>query len=388
MTATATATVEEQVRTAIRAESPEAIQGVVAELQRRKANAVDYRIQGRGLELWSAQTDAPYRLSFDLGGVAGRVAYDVSNVAHGQLASITGIYGSYYKRLREEAQALLATNVNHWLGLSTKSHIVRTLDNRVRAIVSDGYRTLDSSDLVFETFDTLAELKAEITRLDLTDERFYLRALAPEWKQRIEHQREALGGLGGHRLGEVGGYDDDYVIPGVVISNSDVGVGALKVERFLFRLKCSNGMTSDDVYARVHRGGKQTEDGVLSQETLGLQNTAIWAEVRDILRAAFDPAKFAETIRALGLATGKGIDEPVQAVEIVSKHYGVSDADQQRILNAFITGGEGSTVFGLLQAITATARGKGDYDEGIALERIGGRLLDDADKVLVSVIRR
>lgn len=383
---TQTATVEEQVQTAIRAESPEAIQSVVAELQRRKVSAVDYRVPGRGLAL--TDEDGKNRLTLNLGDLAGTVAYDVSNVAHGQLASITGIHGSYYKRLREEATGLLATNVNHWLGQSRKSHIVRTLDNRVRAIVSDGYRTLDSSDLVFETFDTLTELKAEITRLDLTDERFYLRALAPEWRQRIDHQREALGGAGGHRFGRVGGFDDDYVIPGVVISNSDVGVGALKVERFLFRLACSNGMTTDDVYARIHRGEKQTEDGVLSQETLGLQNTAIWAEVRDILRAAFNPEKFAETVRALGLATGKAIDEPVQAVEIVSKHYGVTDADKQRILNAFVTGGEGATVFGLLQSVTATAREKADYNDGIALERIGGRLLDEADKVLVSVIRR
>lgn len=381
---TQTATVEEQVQAAIRAESPETITGVIAELQRRKANAVDYRVPGRGLSL--TDDGGKNRITLNLGGIAGEVAYDISNVAHGQLASITGIHGSYYKRLREEATGLLATNVNHWLGESKKAHIVRTLDNRVRAIVSDGYRALDSSDLVFETFDTLAELKAEITRLDLTDERFYLRALAPEWKQRIEHQREA--GVGGVALRDIGAADDDWVIPGVVVSNSDVGVGSLKVERFLFRLKCYNGQVGDDVYARVHRGGKQTEDGVLSQETLGLQNAAIWAEVRDILRAAFNPAKFAETVRALGLATGKGIDEPVQAVEIVSKHYGITDADQQRILNAFITGGEGSTVFGLLQAITATARVKADYDEGIALERIGGRLLDEADKVLVPVRRR
>jgi hypothetical protein len=165
-------------------------------------------------------------------------------------------------------------------------------------------------------------------------------------------------------------------------------LGSLKAEAFLYRLTCRNGLVGDDVFARVHRGAEHAAEGILSQETLSLQGEAIWAEIRDVIRATFDPERFHAMVAELGLATGKAIDEPAKAVEIVAKNYGVTDADRQRILNQFIAGGEGSTVFGLLQAITAVGREKRDYDEGVELERIGGRLLGEADRVLVSVLRK
>lgn len=372
----------------LRAKDGEAIQNVIRELDRIKDTARDYIVDGGSLQV-VVDAGATPNLVVNHGPVAGHVAYDFTRVSHAQLAAKTDIPAKYYKRMLAQEPRLLAENANTWLQRNgDRKYLVRTLDGSARALLGNTFRPLDAGDLFWATYEPIKAAGAVITQLDVSDTRFYLRALAPGWQERIEHQREEGRAIGGHQFGGIGGFDDDFVIPGIVASTSDVGLGALKVEHFLYRLKCSNGLVGDDVFNRVHIGERQNTVGLYTRETIEKMNEIVWAQVRDVVAGAFDRERFHQWVVNLGLASGKRIEEPTAAVTAVANHYGITDERKQRILDELITGGEGSTVFGLIQAITAVGREEQNYDDGVALERIGGRLLTEADRVLVPVRSR
>ena len=63
-----------------------------------------------------------------------------------------------------------------------------------------------------------------------------------------------------HRL-EMEVVPGDYVQAGVVISNSEVGLGSVSVQPLVYRLLCINGMVVNDMGERknhVGRGGQST----------------------------------------------------------------------------------------------------------------------------------
>ncbi len=211
----------------------------------------------------------------------------------------------------------------------------------------------------------------------------HLRALVPDWRERIEHQRRIPGTLRPRGVPfQTDDADADWVVPGIVISNSEIGRGTLRVEPFALRLWCMNGAVFDQSIARVHLGGKHDLHGLLSQETVRAENEAIWGQVRDLTRATLaDRESFRGMVARLSGATGKVLAEPREAVDTVVRQYRLDDSARQRILDELISGGD-PTIFGLMQAITATARDLGDYDAGVALERAGGDFVTRAEQLV------
>ena len=61
--------------------------------------------------------------------------------------------------MRSDAPALLAHNVNHWFKTQPAERMVRTLDGKARAFLSNRYRRLDNFDLLHAVMPVLAELK-------------------------------------------------------------------------------------------------------------------------------------------------------------------------------------------------------------------------------------
>jgi hypothetical protein len=101
--------------------------------------------------------------------------------------------------------------------------MLRTLDGKVRAVLSERYRRLDNFDLAEQRAahpaGQLPEVRFE--SVELTETRMYLKCVTPRLKYEM-----APG---------------DVVQAGVVISNSEVGQGTLSVQPLLFRLVCRNG---------------------------------------------------------------------------------------------------------------------------------------------------
>lgn len=150
--------------------------------------------------------------------------FSVTEHAHTQIAARLEIPAKYYSRMRSQSPELLAANVNEWFQQKPERRMVRTLDGQMRAFLSDRYRRLDNYDLAAAVLPVLKEMGEglKIVSTQLTESRMYIKVI----NDRLELEVKK----------------GDVVQAGMVISNSEVGLGSLKVEPLIYRLICTNGM--------------------------------------------------------------------------------------------------------------------------------------------------
>jgi hypothetical protein len=141
-----------------------------------------------------------------------RLEFGITNHAHSQIAARLKIPKTYYDRMQTEAPALLAANVNQWFQTNPERRMVRTLDGNARAFLSDRYRRLDNYELAEAVLPVLAGMGdgLKIVSSEMTGSRMYIKVI----NQRLELEVE----------------QGDVVQAGICISNSEVGLGSLKVE--------------------------------------------------------------------------------------------------------------------------------------------------------------
>lgn len=287
--------------------------------------------------------------------------FPVTDHAHSQIAARLDIPAKYYNRMKAEAPELLAANVNKWFHNKPERRMVRTLDGDIRAFLSDRYRRLDNFDLAEAVLPILAEMGEgiRIVSTELTESRMYIKAI----NERLELEV---------RKGDV-------VQAGIAISNSEVGLGALKVEPLIYRLICLNGMIAQDFSKRRYHVGRSADEGeayeLFRDKTLKADDYAFFLKVQDTVRAAVDVTKFSMIVERMREATKQRIEgNPVKAVEIVSERFDFNKEESSGVLQHLIQGGDLSA-YGLLNAITRTSQDVDDYDRASELERDGSRVL-------------
>ena len=335
------------------------IQNLYGELERQREARKDLIADTRSINISS--TNGISMLSVSAG--EDILNYRVTDIAHRQIADRLNIPYKYYERMRTDYPALLDKNVNGWLLKNPERRMLRTLDGKLRAFLSDRYRRLDNLEIVDHVLPVIAEMKGcEIISCDITETHLYLKVINKTMKAEI--------------------VPGDVVQAGFVISNSEIGLGALKVEPLVYRLVCKNGMISKDLAHKKYHTGKQVEDTdnayeLYSDATLAADDKAYFMKVQDIVSAAVDKAKFNLTVdkmrTAMGIKTG---DNPVQTVEVLGDRYVLNKLERASILRHFIIGNDYSH-FGLVNAVTRSSQDVADYNRATELERIGGTLLDE-----------
>lgn len=313
----------------------------------------------------------------------GAQHFPLTTLAHTQLAEYLDIPTAYYKRMLAEQPVLLAKNVNVWLPgkvVEKKSaarrpdrRMIRTLDGSVRAVLSDGYRALENEDLAEAILPVLQEQDLEIISCEITERKLYIKALDRRIQRKIPVG--AKMGDGSHHIIRM-----DEVCPIIVISNSEVGEGALSIEAGVFTHFCTNLAIFDAKMRKYHTGTRaELSDEVyalLTSDTKRLTDAAVWSQTRDLVRAAFDEARFDADVAKLTEATEDKIeDDVVQVVERVAKRYTFSDATKKGVLRRLIEGGDLSR-YGLHSAVTRHSADEKDYDDATALERVGGKIIE------------
>jgi hypothetical protein len=370
----------------MRATNDEELATLVQHLQQQSATRRDYVVPVKDISA-VLDEDEMVKFAFKIAGDQPPVLFEPTYRAHETMWDRLDIPKAYYLRMGESAPDLLAENVNYWTQRSGKNYLARTLDNKVRAFMSDRFRSLDSVELFFTAFQEAKDLGVKIVRADYSETRFYMRILHPEWAERMPSIRMDMNARrksrddGGHRKPSVLDHlsDDDgggsWLVPGVVVQNSDVGYGSLNAELFIQDLTCMNGTIGDRLIHKVHLGG-ELDLGFVSDETRQLRDQAIWSEVRDMMKMCFDEDKFKAYMNKFVEAAEIQLENPVEAVNLVVRNNSLDESDQQAILNELMAGGNNS-VYGLLSAVTAVGRDKSNYDDGIRFERIGGDILRD-----------
>lgn len=309
----------------------------------------------------------------DLEGVApgSAAGWKVNGLAHRQIGDHTGIPAKYYDRMLHDNPALLARNVNTWLTADPSARMVRTLDGNVRAFLSDKYRPLENVDLAEAVIPVFLEQKLEIVSCELTERRMYIKAV----------DRSVVRDIEGKRMVDGKSVDFDHVSPSVIVSNSEVGMGALSVEVGMFTHECKNmALFRERSMRKYHVGGKhELTDGLVSlltEKTKRLSDAATWAQVGDVVRGALNTQAFESIVAEVrGLHTQKITGDVVKVVELAAKQLDLGEGERKSVLRHLIEGGDLSR-YGMFNAITRTAEDMEDYDRATDFERMGGKVIE------------
>lgn len=341
----------------------------------------DYLVPTPALQAVVTEDKKDIELGFNLGGQQRR--YSITNHCFGQIADRIGIPMKYALKMRSEAPELLAQNVNHWFLNRPEKRMLRTLNNGenvARAFLSETYRPLDNFDLAAIALPKLAQAGCEIHSSEITETRFYIQASTPKITQIIEQETKR----GGHaRIQRT-------VQAGVIISNSEVGQGAILVDPIAYDLVCTNGLIVQRSL-RKHHVGRRGGNGVgedesatyelYSDETKRLDDKAFWNKVGDVIVAAMDEVKFAENVDRLRKTQTQVLadsSKEVQAVvEVTSNRFNFNDEEKANLLMHFAADGDFSK-YGLINAVTRTAEDCESYDRAVELERLGGEIIEMA----------
>jgi Domain of unknown function (DUF932) len=286
------------------------------------------------------------------------VIMPATGYAHGQMASKLSIPKVYYDRMLNNSPQLLADNVNHWLGGSDDTSLVRSLRGQMRAVLSDRYRIVDNHDILAMVLPELSEMGdgIKIASCQVTDSKMYLKV--------INTNIEAAISVG------------DPVQAGFVLSNSEIGNGSVSIEPFIFRLICTNGMVMRDGRQRKNHVGRVKENNDLyAIDTLQAIDEAFKLKLRDLVQNAISITTFQTAVEDMRGAKSELITgNPVKAVEVTAKAIGLNESESGLVLNHLIRSGDLSK-FGMLNAVTRTAEDIESYDRASELERLGSSVL-------------
>lgn len=335
---------------------------IAKELERQNGTKKDFIAPTKQLELKAEPVDGTNGTQVALKlRVNGKGVFPVTDIAHGQIAGRLGVPQKYYDRMRSAAPDLLVKNVNHWLQAEPEARMVRTLDGEARAFLSKRYRPLDNADMAEAVLPILQEMGCRLESSALTPSKLYIKAVTERTQFEI-------------RKGDV-------VQAGIVISNSEVGMGSVKVEPLIYRLVCSNGMISQDHGLNKYHVGRSGEMGDLAAEflrddTRQADDKAFWMKVQDIVRGSLNSDVFAKIVAKLKDAAATPIEAEVEEViERAQERFLLKDKERGGVLRHLLTGGD-LTQYGLVQAITRTSQDVEDYERATELERLGGQVLE------------
>lgn len=344
---------------------------LAAELERTSAQRVDYIAPQGKVEARAVEGDIV------LDGLNGS-AKPLTGHAHGQLATALSIPKAYYDRMRAEQPELLAKNVNTWLAAEPdEKRMVRTLDGRVRAVLSPKYRPLDNFELAGAILPQLVGMRTQVVSSALTESRMYLKVILPDLSSPLPDGM--LWGSGHNSVAEYGQNRAGLLVAALTISNSEVGAGSLRIEPSVFTTWCTNLAVMAQASMRKYHVGRAFEAdadlSVFRDETRAADDKAFFLKVRDVVSDAFRPESFQAAIAQIKDAGQRKIEgELAKVVESTVKTLALPVSTQGSILDYLAKGGDFSA-WGLSSAITATANNAESYELASELERAGGKVL-------------
>lgn len=336
------------------------ISEMAKELQRQSQAKADYLVDTSRLlmEPWGNQP--MLRVLGDSGDDLVE-PLDMKQTAHQQIAAYLNIPRKYYERMLQDDTELLAYNVNRWFGREPEQRMIRTIDGHTRAFLSNRYRRIDNLDIAKVTLPIIGEMDgARYESVQITDDYMYIKVVNPRLTTEV--------------------VPGDVVQAGVVISNSETGLGAVCIQPLIYRLVCSNGMVVNDAKTRRNHVGRvnTTDDNffLYSQETLAADDHAFILKIQDTVRAAVDEARFAQVVDKMRESREVKLDTKnlPGIIKMASSSFGITEPEGEGIFQHLIEDHD-YTLYGLANAVTRFSQDVDDYDRASKLEEIGYSVL-------------
>jgi hypothetical protein len=340
------------------------LQSLAMELDRRSRNRNDFIVEPKAAEIFHEEGDNRPHLHFTHQDSNCHTLLSktvMQDLALQQMMQRLNIPAAYHRKVLSEHPALLRENVNYLLQRHTTPMMFRTRDNQTDAVLSNAYKRIDNYPVASMVLPVLQEADVTVESCDVTDHKMYIKVVSPRLQGDVKV--------------------NDPVQLGMVISNSEVGLGFLNVQTMIYRLVCTNGMISGrdlgEGIRMAHRGSRQPLGVAYQEDTIRAIGNSITMQVRDTVRQLLSPENFAKQLEALRETTGRKVTgDPTQAVKELGKVVGFTEDEGSGIMRHLIEGGDLSQ-YGLLNAVTRYSQDDNiNYDRATELERLGGKILE------------
>ena len=340
--------------------SGRSIQDVSREILRQQEAKADYLVATDRLHM-DTYGDSPVIRVLDREGIDQIEPLEIQQTAHQQIGTYLDIPSKYYDRMLQRDPALLSYNVNRWFQKEPEQKLLRTMDGKARAFLSNRYRRIDNLDIAEIVLPVIQQMEdAYFESCQITDSRMYIKVV----NKRLE--AEVVPG--------------DIVQSGVIISNSEVGLGSVNIQPLVYRLVCSNGMVVNDAQTRRTHIGRVNEADenfqLFSQETLAADDHAFAMKIKDTVMAAVDETRFTRVVGMMREATTVQMNttDIPGVVRLASKDFNITEEESTGVLQRLIEGKD-LTLYGLSNAVTRFSQDVDSYDRATALEGIGYNIL-------------
>jgi len=296
----------------------------------------------------------------------------------------------FFDAMLEKRAGRLVQLINGLHTDNPSKRLVRCLDGKVRAWLSDSYRILDNFDLAFTCMDAAQRVEAQVLEANLSDTHMRIKFTTQSVWDKVDITQRS-GPQGGWFAGALGNRDlqgqtilgatirDELpggpgtVHPIVTVGNSETGHGGLHVRIGILMGICFNVATLEDVITQIHLG-ERMEEGIFSQDTIATDSKAIMMKARDAVLAAFDQEKFKAMVAKAKKAQSDTIDKPSAAVDHLIEASDINQEHKEALLEYFLKDYD-QTRFGLAQAVSRLAQDIEDPDAAHEMERIAGNVI-------------
>ena len=337
-----------------------AIEELAAEIMRQNELKEDYVVDSRHLLMESCDSELFLRVMSVDGGDRIEPLYIADN-AHRQIGARLGIPTKYYSRMLEEGRELLTENVNYWFKQNSEQRMLRVMEGRVRAFLSNRYLRIDNHEVTCAVMPVIGEIpNVQFASNQITDNHLYMKVVNPNMQREISPGKTVQAGM--------------------VVCNSETGLGTFYVSPMLYCPELEFGMITDvGRVKRTHSGPtyRTSEHFLLRPERfLMADDNAFLEKIRSSVREALDEEAFERTVAEMQEAIDSHINEAdvPYVVNVAANEFGITETEEQGVLQNLMES-EDMTRFGLASAVTRQSMASESYERATDLEQISYRML-------------
>jgi hypothetical protein len=243
---------------------------------------------------------------------------------------------SYLSRCPDELQA---KNLNYWIEQEQKNRqtlFCRFDGAQLRAVFTERYTAIDHMEVLTKMLEYGFDPAGEI-QFSLDSEMLVLKV--PEYNRAFYLAEK------------------DKIVPGISIANSEVGILALSIEAFYYRLVCTNGLIAKTA---VDARYKHISRKVINEFPLILEGVISQS------RQGHDRFR---------ISTETAVDNADSTIETFSRQFLIPQEETQIVKQAYYME-PGATMFHIINAFTRAAQDKSlTTTSAYRLERAGGQIL-------------
>lgn len=317
-----------------------------------------------------------------IGKSSGDIIYKPTSLFHSQVAGALNIPKGYYDRMKTGGIELLDSSVNHWLRAEDKTQLIRTFEsgeNTARAFLSDSYSIMDNMEILMEALDAIKKtgIRVVIEAAELSETSMYLKITCPDVEVKGGEILSRYNPVTPRGVG-------DGVISGFVLTNSEVGKGAFKIQPRAVVKVCGNGLIRTDMALKsVHLGGKMDELEMMKNDGVRRANMRLIKEqVKHAVTVFLSKDYLTKLVNIYNTLGSQKLEAPIPAVvEVIGKEYGLGAERKNSILNYFMDNGGDRRRIGVINAITEELQQYKDADLKHESEVMSYEILKNFDSI-------